>query len=115
MLGDHGEGRQQRHRFQLDHVSAGPRQRATRIVALTNSGAVGKEDHVELAPLGDLGAAHIMLDLQCAVGWHIRVAPGGRMITMAADRQAEPHIACSHHAIPSNKDRAADGRIFGTL
>jgi len=86
MPGDHGQGRQQRHRFQLDHVPPGPAERATRIVSLTNAGTVGKEDHIELAPLRDLGAAHIMLDVQRAVGRHIGMAPGGRVITMAAYR-----------------------------
>src|ERR1700730_3038847 len=96
MAGDHGQPRQQRHRFQLAHVPAGPGQRATRMIALTNAGAVGKEDHVELAALGDLGALHIMLDVQRAVGRHIGMAPGGRVIPMAAYRQTEPHLACRH-------------------
>ena len=69
-----------------------------RIVALANAGAVGEEDHVELAALGGLGAAHIMLDVQRAVGRHVGMAPGGRVIAMAADRQTEPHLACRHHS-----------------
>ena len=103
MPGDHGQRRQQRHRFQLDHVPAGPRQRATRNIVLTNSGTVGKEHHVELAALGDLRAAHIVLDAQRAVGRHIRMAPGGRVITVATDRQTEPHLAFSHHPFSSLK------------
>jgi hypothetical protein len=103
MPGDHGQCRQQRHRFQLDHVPAGPRQRAARIVALANAGTVGKEDHVELAALGDLGTLHIMLDVQRAVGRHIGMAPGGRVIAMAADRQTEPHLACRHHSVSSRE------------
>src|SRR6185436_14983664 len=57
------------------------------------------EDHVELAALGGLGAAHIMLDMQRAVGRHIGMAPGGRVIAVAADRQPEPHLACRHHFV----------------
>jgi hypothetical protein len=112
MPGDHGQGRQQGHRFQLDHVAAGPGERATRRVALANAGAVGKEDHVEPAALGDLGALHIMLDVQRAIGRHVGMAPGGRVITMAAYRQTESHLACRHYSptfsvIPSGAARRA--------
>jgi hypothetical protein len=101
MARDHGQRRQQRHRFQLDHVPAGPRQRAGRHIILADTGTVGEEDHVELAALGDLGAAYIMLDMQRAVGRHVGMAPGGRMITMTADRQTESHLACCHHCASS--------------
>ncbi len=74
------------------------------MIALANAGTVGEEDHVELAALGRLGAPHIMLDVQRAVGRHVGVAPGGRVITMAADRQAEPHPACRHHSVPLGQD-----------
>ena len=98
--GDHGQGRQQRHRFQFEHVPAGSGQRATGIIALTNAGPIGEEDHIELATLGDLGAAHVMLDMQRAVGWHIRMTPGGRVVTVAAYRQAKPHFASRHRSVP---------------
>ena len=95
---DHGERRQQRHRLHLDHVRAGAAQRAGRIVALADAGAVGEEDQIELAALGDLRIAHIMLDMQRAIGWYIRMAPGRRVVAIAADRHAQSHLACRHHA-----------------
>ncbi len=72
-----------------------------RNVALANSGPVGEEDHIELAALGDLRAARVMLDMQRAVGWHIRMTPGGRVVTVVAYRQAKPHFKIRHRSVPS--------------
>jgi hypothetical protein len=44
-----------------------------------------------------------MLDMQSAIGWDIRVAPGRWMVTMSAYRQAKPHLAFCHHLILSTK------------
>src|SRR5262249_33466089 len=92
---------QQGHRLQLEHVAAGPRQRARRRVALADAGAVGEEDHVELAALGGLGAADIVLDMQGAIRRHVGMAPGGRVIAVAADRKPEPHLASRHRFVSS--------------
>src|SRR6516225_8092434 len=44
---------------------------------LANSGAISEENHIDLAAFGSLCAAHVVLDLQRAVGRNLRMAPGG--------------------------------------
>ena len=51
------------------------------------------------AALGDLRAARIMLDMQGAVGWYIRMAPGSRVVPMRPYRQTEPLCAFRHHPV----------------
>src|SRR6516225_9112611 len=67
-----------------------------RLVALANSGAISEENHIDLAAFGSLCAAHVVLDLQRAVGRNVRMAPGGRVIAMAADRHSDTHLALVH-------------------
>src|SRR5215472_8143839 len=43
-----------------------------------------------------LCAPHVMLDLQRAVGRNVRMAPGGRVVTMTADRHSDTHLALGH-------------------
>jgi hypothetical protein len=51
---------------------------------------------IELAAFGGLRAAHVVLDLQRAVGRNVRMAPGGRVVAMAADRHSDTHLALVH-------------------
>jgi hypothetical protein len=37
-----------------------------------------------------------MLDLQSTIGRNVRMAPGGRVIAMAADRHSDTHLALVH-------------------
>src|SRR6516225_5265285 len=48
------------------------------------------------AAFGSLCAAHVVLDLQRAAGRNVRMAPGGRVIAMAADRHSDTHLALVH-------------------
>jgi uncharacterized membrane protein YfcA len=49
-----------------------------------------------LAAFAGLRAAHVVLDPQRAVGRNVRMAPGGRVVTMAADRHSDTHLALVH-------------------
>lgn len=60
---------------------------------MTNSGAIGEENHIELAALGNLCAVHVVLDVQRRVGRDGGMAPGGLVVTMASDRHADLHFA----------------------
>src|SRR5580693_3923764 len=66
------------------------------VVALANSGAISEENHIDLAAFGSLCAAPVVLDLQRAVGRNVRMAPGGWVIAMAADRHSDTHLALVH-------------------
>src|SRR6516165_11308175 len=58
--------------------------------------SISEENHIDLASFGSLCAAHVVLDLQRAVGRNVRMAPGGRVVTMAADRHSDTHLALVH-------------------
>jgi hypothetical protein len=45
--------------------------------------AISEENHIDLAAFGSLCGAHVVLDLQRAVGRNVGMAPGGRVVTMS--------------------------------
>src|SRR5215831_3017985 len=91
-----GQRGQERKRLHLDDLVARARQRSARNIALPDADAIGKEDEIALAVLGQLRAARVMFEAQRAVGWHVGMAPGGGMISQSADRHPEMELPVSH-------------------
>jgi uncharacterized membrane protein YfcA len=46
--------------------------------------------------LAAFAGLHVVLDPQRAVGRNVRMAPGGRVVTMAANRHSDTHLALVH-------------------